>query len=45
MKKLLVAAIAGLALSVSAVSAQTVLRLSHNAAPGNPKAVASDKTR
>lgn len=43
MKKLLVAAIAGLALSVSAASAQTVLRLSHNAAPGNPKAVASDK--
>ena len=43
MKKFLAVAIAGLALSVSAVSAQTVMRLSHNAAPGNPKAVASDK--
>ncbi len=43
MKKLLLAAVVGLAFSVSAVSAQTVLRLSHNAAPGNPKAVASDK--
>lgn len=43
MKKMLIAALAGLAFSVSAVSAQTVLRLSHNAAPGNPKAVASDK--
>lgn len=43
MKKLLMAAAIGLAFSVSAVSAQTVLRLSHNAAPGNPKAVASDK--
>lgn len=43
MKKLLIAAVLGLTFSVSAVSAQTVLRLSHNAAPGNPKAVASDK--
>jgi len=43
MNKLLIAVATGLALSVSAVSAQTVLRLSHNAAPGNPKAVASDK--
>jgi tripartite ATP-independent transporter DctP family solute receptor len=43
MKKLLIAAVTGLALSVSVASAQTVMRLSHNAAPGNPKAVASDK--
>lgn len=43
MKKLLMAAIMGLTISVSVASAQTVLRLSHNAAPGNPKAVASDK--
>lgn len=43
MKKLLIAAVTGLALSMSVASAQTVLRLSHNAAPGNPKAVASDK--
>ena len=43
MKKIFMIALTGLALSVSAVSAQTVLKLSHNAAPGNPKAVASDK--
>jgi TRAP-type transport system periplasmic protein len=43
MKRMLMVALTGLALSVSAVSAQTVLKLSHNAAPGNPKAVASDK--
>ena len=43
MKKMFMVALTGLALSVSAVSAQTVLKLSHNAAPGNPKAVASDK--
>lgn len=43
MKKILIAALTGLALSVSIASAETVLRLSHNAAPGNPKAVASDK--
>lgn len=43
MKKLLVAVAAGLALSASPVWAQKVLRLSHNAAPGNPKAEASLK--
>ena len=43
MKRMFMVALTGLALSVSAVSAQTVLKLSHNAAPGNPKAVASDK--
>ncbi len=43
MKKLLVAVAAGLALSASPVWAQKVLRLSHNAAAGNPKAEASLK--
>lgn len=43
MKKVLIAVAAGLALSASPVWAQKVLRLSHNAAPGNPKAEASLK--
>lgn len=43
MKKTLIAIAATLALTSSASWAQQVLRLSHNAAPGNPKAVASQK--
>lgn len=43
MKKLLMAVAAGLAFTVTSASAQQVLRLSHNAAPGNPKAVGSLK--
>lgn len=43
MKKLLVALAAGLALTAAPAWAQKVLRLSHNAAPGNPKAEASLK--
>lgn len=43
MKKLLIAVAAGLTLAASPVWAQKVLRLSHNAAPGNPKAEASLK--
>ncbi len=43
MKKLLIAVAAGLALSASPAMAQKVMRLSHNAAPGNPKAEASLK--
>jgi tripartite ATP-independent transporter DctP family solute receptor len=41
--KLLTAIVAGLFFAVSSVSAQQVLRLSHNAAPGNPKDVGSLK--
>lgn len=43
MKKTLIAVAATLALTASTGWAQQVLRLSHNAAPGNPKAVASQK--
>ena len=43
MNKLLIAVTAGLAFAVSSAFAQQVLRLSHNAAPGNPKAVGSLK--
>lgn len=43
MKKVLIAVAIGLTLSASPVWAQKVLRLSHNAAPGNPKAEASLK--
>ncbi|NMG30503.1 TRAP transporter substrate-binding protein [Aromatoleum evansii] len=43
MKKTLIALAAGLALATTPVWAQQVLRLSHNAAPGNPKAEASKK--
>ncbi len=43
MKKLLVALAAGLVLTSAPAWAQKVLRLSHNAAPGNPKAEASLK--
>lgn len=43
MKKTLIAVAATLALTASTSWAQQVLRLSHNAAPGNPKAVASLK--
>ncbi|MGL1834918.1 TRAP transporter substrate-binding protein [Rhodocyclaceae bacterium SMB388] len=43
MKKTLIAIAATLAFSTSASWAQQVLRLSHNAAPGNPKAEASLK--
>lgn len=43
MKKTLIAIAAGLALAATPVWAQQVLRLSHNAAPGNPKAEASKK--
>jgi tripartite ATP-independent transporter DctP family solute receptor len=43
MKKALIAIAAGLTLAASPVWAQKVLRLSHNAAPGNPKAEASLK--
>ena len=44
MKKTLIALTATLALATASTSwAQQVLRLSHNAAPGNPKAVASLK--
>jgi len=43
MKKVLIAVAATLAMTTSAAWSQTVLRLSHNAAPGNPKAVASEK--
>jgi tripartite ATP-independent transporter DctP family solute receptor len=43
MKKLLIAIAAGLVLTASPVWAQKVLRLSHNAAPGNPKSDASLK--
>lgn len=41
MKKTLIAVATTLALSASSVWAEQVLRLSHNAAPGNPKAEAS----
>lgn len=43
MKKTLIAIAATLALTASTSWAQQVLRLSHNAAPGNPKAEASTK--
>lgn len=43
MKKVLIAVAATLAMTTTAAWSQTVLRLSHNAAPGNPKAVASEK--
>lgn len=43
MKKVLIAVAATLAMTTTAAWSQTVLRMSHNAAPGNPKAVASDK--
>lgn len=43
MNKTLIAVAAALALTASTSWAQQVLRLSHNAAPGNPKAVASQK--
>lgn len=44
MKKTLIAVAATFALATASTSwAQQVLRLSHNAAPGNPKAVASEK--
>lgn len=44
MKKTLIAIAATFALATASTSwAQQVLRLSHNAAPGNPKAVASQK--
>lgn len=44
MKKTLIAVAATLALATASTGwAQQVLRLSHNAAPGNPKAVASEK--
>ncbi|MCP8686385.1 TRAP transporter substrate-binding protein [Marinobacterium sedimentorum] len=43
MKKTLIALAAGLALTASSSWAEQVLRLSHNAAPGNPKAEASLK--
>jgi tripartite ATP-independent transporter DctP family solute receptor len=41
MKKALIAILAGLVVTATPVWAQKVLRLSHNAAPGNPKAEAS----
>lgn len=43
MKKMLATLVVGAAMVASPAWAQTVLRLAHNAAPGNPKAVASDK--
>ncbi|SEG89037.1 TRAP transporter substrate-binding protein [Marinobacterium lutimaris] len=43
MKKTLIAVAAALALNASSAWAEQVLRLSHNAAPGNPKAEASLK--
>jgi tripartite ATP-independent transporter DctP family solute receptor len=43
MRKFLIAAAVGLAFAASPAWAQKVLRLSHNAAPGNPKAEASIK--
>ena len=43
MKKLLIAVTVGLAFAATSAAAQQVLRLSHNAAPGNPKAVGSLK--
>jgi tripartite ATP-independent transporter DctP family solute receptor len=43
MRKFLIAVTAGLAIAASPAWAQKVLRLSHNAAPGNPKAEASLK--
>lgn len=43
MKKIIIAVAATLALGASNTWAQQVLRLSHNAAPGNPKAEASLK--
>lgn len=43
MKKLLIAVTVGLTFAAASASAQQVLRLSHNAAPGNPKAVGSLK--
>jgi tripartite ATP-independent transporter DctP family solute receptor len=43
MRKFLIAITAGLAIAASPAWAQKVLRLSHNAAPGNPKAEASLK--
>ncbi len=43
MKKLLIAVSIGLAFAAGSASAEQVLRLSHNAAPGNPKAVGSLK--
>ena len=43
MKKTLIALAATLAMTASSSWAQQVLRLSHNAAPGNPKAEASLK--
>lgn len=43
MKKVLIAVATTVALTTSSAWAQTVLRLSHNAAPGNPKAEASLK--
>lgn len=43
MKKMLIAMAATVALTTTSAWAQTVLRLSHNAAPGNPKAEASLK--
>jgi tripartite ATP-independent transporter DctP family solute receptor len=44
MKKTLIAVAATFALATASTSwAQQVLRLSHNAAPGNPKAVASER--
>jgi len=43
MKKFAIAVAVGLAIAASPAWAQKVLRLSHNAAPGNPKAEASIK--
>ncbi|TVT48742.1 MAG: TRAP transporter substrate-binding protein [Denitromonas halophila] len=43
MKKLMIAVAATVAMTTTSAWAQTVLRLSHNAAPGNPKAEASLK--
>ncbi len=43
MKKLLIAVTIGLTFAAGSASAEQVLRLSHNAAPGNPKAVGSLK--
>lgn len=43
MKKLMFAVAAVLAVSATSASAQQVLRLSHGAAPGNPRAVAAQK--
>jgi tripartite ATP-independent transporter DctP family solute receptor len=43
MRKFLIAVATGLAIAASPAWAQKVLRLSHNAAPGNPKAEASNK--